>query len=100
MIFNTWVYGVFLTCFFVFYWVVPPKGRMAVLVVGGLVFYTYYLPLHTVLIVGLILATYGLGAAMDRLRNQETGSRPKRCFYPKNRTGAVSGPLPGGTGLF
>ncbi|NQS75445.1 MAG: MBOAT family protein [Peptococcaceae bacterium] len=83
MIFNTWVYGVFLTCFFVFYWVVPPKGRMAVLVVGGLVFYTYYLPLHTVLIVGLILATYGLGAAMDRLRNQETGAGLKGVFTLK-----------------
>jgi len=43
MIFNTWVYGVFLAVFSLLYWtVVPPKAapRPAG---GGMIFYTYYL---------------------------------------------------------
>lgn len=70
MIFNTWVYGVFLAGFFILYWLVPRRGRTAALLVGGLVFYTYYLPAHTLLIAALILATYGLGAVMDWLKTR------------------------------
>jgi len=43
MIFNTWIYGVFLAAFFIIYWtVVPPKNRPAALLAAGLVFYTYF----------------------------------------------------------
>ncbi|OQA07555.1 MAG: Peptidoglycan O-acetyltransferase [Firmicutes bacterium ADurb.Bin373] len=70
MIFNTWVYGVFMAGFFILYWLVPRRGRTAALLVGGLVFYTYYLPAHTLLIAALILATYGLGAVMDWLKTR------------------------------
>ncbi|TEB09729.1 MBOAT family O-acyltransferase [Pelotomaculum propionicicum] len=72
MIFNTWVYGAFLASFTILYWtVVPAKGRGIALLVAGLVFYTYYYPAHTALIGGLILATYGLGAALSRLKAGE-----------------------------
>ncbi len=72
MIFNTWVYGAFLASFTLLYWtVVPAKGRGIALLAAGLVFYTYYYPAHTVLIAALILATYGLGAAISRLKAGE-----------------------------
>lgn len=72
MIFNTWVYGAFLSAFFVLYWtLVPAKGRPAALLAAGLIFYTYYLPVHTLLISALILATYGFGFALDRMRTAE-----------------------------
>lgn len=84
MIFNTWVYGAFLAGFFILYWAVPPRGRTAALLVGGLVFYTYYLPAHTLLIVALILATYGLGAVMNRLKTEEAGAPFKGYLTVKN----------------
>lgn len=68
MIFNTWVYGAFLAGFFILYWAVPPRGRTVALLAGGLVFYTYYLPAHTLLITALILSTYGLGTVISRLQ--------------------------------
>lgn len=71
MIFNTWIYGAFLAVFFMLYWTVPSRGRAAVLLAGGLVFYTYYLPVHTLLITALILATYGLGAVINRFKTAE-----------------------------
>ncbi|HOV81015.1 MAG TPA: MBOAT family O-acyltransferase [Bacillota bacterium] len=72
MIFNTWIYGVFLAVFSILYWtVVPAKGRTVALLVAGLVFYTYYYPAHTLLIAALILATYILGSAVSRLNSGE-----------------------------
>jgi alginate O-acetyltransferase complex protein AlgI len=83
MIFNTWVYGVFLASFFLLYWtVVPPKGRTFALLAAGLVFYTYYLPVHTIMIAALILVTYGLGAVITRLKTQEPAA--KGFFNAKN----------------
>ena len=79
MIFNTWVYGVFLASFFLLYWtVVPPKGRTIALLAAGLVFYTYYLPVHTIMIAALILVTYGLGVVITRLKAQEPAAE---CFF-------------------
>lgn len=83
MIFNTWVYGVFLASFFLLYWtVVPPKGRTIALLAAGLVFYTYYLPVHTIMIAALILVTYGLGAVITRLKAQEPAA--EGFFNAKN----------------
>ena len=83
MIFNTWVYGVFLAVFFLLYWtVVPPKGRTAALLAAGLVFYTYYLPVHTILIAALILATYGFGSAINRLKAEAPAA--ESFFNAKN----------------
>jgi len=65
MIFNTWIYGVFLAAFFILYWtVVPAKYRPVALLAAGLVFYTYYYPVHTLLIAGFILVTYGCGTVI------------------------------------
>src|SRR5665647_2012316 len=83
MIFNTWVYGVFLASFFLLYWtVVPPKGRTIALLAAGLVFYTYYLPVHTIMISVLILVTYGLGVVITRMKAQEPAA--KSFFNSKN----------------
>lgn len=67
MIFNTWIYGVFLAAFFILYWtVVPPKSRPVALLGAGLVFYTYYYPAHTLLIAALLLVIYGFGVVIYR----------------------------------
>lgn len=72
MIFNTWIYGVFLAVFSILYWtVIPAKGRTMALLVAGLVFYTYYYPAHTLLIAALILVTYIFGSAVSRLNSGE-----------------------------
>ncbi len=89
MIFNTWVYGVFLAGFFILYWLVPRRGRTAALLVGGLVFYTYYLPAHTLLIAALILATYGLGAVMDWLKTRQEDA-PLKGFLSMKTVLALS----------
>jgi alginate O-acetyltransferase complex protein AlgI len=84
MIFNTWAYGVFLAAFFFLYWLVPPRGRTAALLIGGLVFYTYYLPVHTVLIAALILTTYCFGAVINRLQSPAAEPAVKGFFNAKN----------------
>jgi alginate O-acetyltransferase complex protein AlgI len=84
MIFNTWVYGAFLAGFFILYWAVPPRGRTAALLAAGLVFYTYYLPVHTLLITALILVTYGLGAVMNRLKTAEADAPLNGFLNAKN----------------
>ncbi len=83
MIFNTWVYGAFLASFFILYWIVPAKGRTAALVVGGLVFYTYHYPVHTLLICALMLATYGFGVVFYRYKSSETHSGLKGLLSAK-----------------
>lgn len=72
MIFNTWIYGVFLAAFFIIYWtVVPSRSRPVALLAAGLVFYTYYYPVHTLLIAALLLMTYGAGTAIYRGKFEE-----------------------------
>ncbi|NPV91656.1 MAG: MBOAT family protein [Firmicutes bacterium] len=61
MIFNTWTFGLFLLIFAALYWLIPGRARAAALLLGGLVFYTYYYPPHTIFIVVLSLAVFGLG---------------------------------------
>lgn len=84
MIFNTWIYGAFLAVFFILYWtVVPPKGRPLALLVAGLVFYTYYYPVHTLLIVALLLATYGFGTVIYRNKFEKPHGKRKSLLSTK-----------------
>jgi len=73
MIFNTWIYGAFLATFSILYWtVIPSKSRPMALVLAGLVFYTYYYPVHTLLIVSLLLAAYGFGTVIYRIKFEKS----------------------------
>jgi len=61
VIFNTWIYGVFLLGVFVAYWLVPARARWVVLVGSGAYFYWYYYPSHLPFIVAVTAAVYGVG---------------------------------------
>lgn len=77
MIFNTWTYGLFLTVFVLIYWFcVPVRYRPQALLTAGLIFYTYYYPFHTILIVLLSLAVFGIGRQIDR-----SGEPRRRQFW-------------------
>ena len=67
MIFNTWTYGLFLALFVLVHWFcVPVRHRAKALLTAGLVFYTYYYPFHTILIVLLSLIVFGVGRMIER----------------------------------
>ena len=58
MLFNTWLYAVFLASVFLLYWGLPfPRVRPYLLILSGIAFYTNYYPAHTPLILGLTVFT-------------------------------------------
>src|SRR6266404_1123522 len=61
MIFNTWVYGLFLVVTFCVYRLTPARWRSEVLICFGLYFYWYYYPIHVVLIAAMTLLVFTLG---------------------------------------
>src|SRR5690349_3608214 len=66
MLFNSWIYGFFLTLAVAIYWALPWwEARHWFLIVAGAVFYAYYYPPHLPIIVGftaLIFLTTVLAA--------------------------------------
>jgi alginate O-acetyltransferase complex protein AlgI len=60
VIFNTWVYGLFLLLTFCVYWLVPARWRPWVLTIFGMYFYWYYYPPHLLLILTMTALVFGL----------------------------------------
>ncbi|MBI1816113.1 MAG: MBOAT family protein [Deltaproteobacteria bacterium] len=60
MIFNTWVYALFLIVAFCTYWLAPARWRPVVLTGFGFYFYWYYYPIHVLLITATTLLVFGL----------------------------------------
>ena len=60
MIFNTWVYGLFLLLTFCVYWLTPARWRPLVLIGFGFYFYWYYYPIHTLFIAAMTVLVFGL----------------------------------------
>lgn len=60
MIFNTWVYALFLIVTVVTYWLLPVRARPWALIGFGFYFYWYYHPPHTLLILLFTLVVFGL----------------------------------------
>jgi alginate O-acetyltransferase complex protein AlgI len=61
VIFNTWVYGLFLLVAFCVYWLLPARLRPWVLTAFGGYFYWFYYPPHLLLIIVLTLLVFALG---------------------------------------
>ncbi len=61
MIFNTWVYGLFLLVVVCVYWLLPWRWRPWMLTAAGCYFYWFYYPPHVLLILLMTLAVYALG---------------------------------------
>src|SRR5437868_6806285 len=76
MIFNTWVYGLFLLVAFCAYWVTPPRWRPYVLIAAGFYFYWYYYPIHTILIAVLTALVFGLSRLV-----QPSAGRQRRLWF-------------------
>lgn len=69
MIFNSWVFAIFLLGFFLIYWLaLKPERRPMGLLVAGLVFYAYYFPAYTLLIVLLTLFVFYMGERIRKFR--------------------------------
>ncbi len=60
MIFNTWVYALFLIVSVATYWLVPVRARPCTLIGFGIYFYWYYYPPHAPLILVFTLIVFGL----------------------------------------
>ncbi len=58
MIFTTWTYATFLILSVTIYWLLPHRYRSLWLILAGIVFYTFQVPAHTVLILALSLVIY------------------------------------------
>jgi len=58
MIFNTWIYGLFLLATFLAYWLTPERVRQWLLIGAGAFFYTYYFPPHLILIAASMLIVF------------------------------------------
>jgi len=61
MIFNTWVYGLFLLVSVCVYWLLPPRWRPWTLTAFGCYFYWFYYPPHLLLILAMTIIVYALG---------------------------------------
>src|SRR5262249_38001909 len=84
MIFNTWVYGLFLLVSFSVYWLTPAGWRPQLLIVCGIYFYWYYYPVHTI----LIAAMTGLVFAISRLVPPAAG-RQRRLWFTISVAGCL-----------
>lgn len=76
MIFNTWLFAVFLIAVLVLRWYVVPKAwRAYFLMAAGIVFYCASIPAYTLLILALGAVTYGAIRALLAIPAQEVIKR-------------------------
>jgi alginate O-acetyltransferase complex protein AlgI len=72
MIFNTWVYALFLLFSVVSYWLLPVRFRPWALIGFGFYFYWFYYPPHLPLILVLTLIVFGLSFLVQPGRSKRT----------------------------
>jgi alginate O-acetyltransferase complex protein AlgI len=70
MIFNTWVYGLFLLVAVCLYWAIPARGRPLLLTGFGAYFYWYYYPPHVLLIGAMTLLVFAVSWRVPAGRRQ------------------------------
>jgi len=69
MIFTTWPFVLFMAVVFVVYWWgIPARWRRGFLLLSSLAYFTYNLPIHTLLLGGLTVAVYMTGCLLFALR--------------------------------
>jgi alginate O-acetyltransferase complex protein AlgI len=73
VIFNTWIYGLFLLVAFCLYWMARARWRPWILTACGCVFYGFYYPPHLILILVMTLTVYALGWVVGSRRMQDRG---------------------------
>ncbi len=71
MIFNTWTFAIFGLLTWAAYWSLPrPRLRAYLLVVAGIVFYSFSVPAYLALIAVLGLLTFSVGQGLLRAENE------------------------------
>lgn len=80
MIFTTWTYAVFLILSVTLYWMLPHRYRNSWLIIAGIIFYTYQLPAHTVLILSLSLIIYWISLLIIQAIDEDRNQRAKAYF--------------------
>lgn len=81
MIFNTWIFGIFLLLFFLVYWfILKPKWRPLGLLIASMIFYTYYFPAYMLFISALSLFVYGSGTVIRKYRETKPNTSWKSPF--------------------
>src|SRR5437879_666442 len=81
MIFTTWPFLVFMVLVFAAYWwLTPARWRRGFLLLASLVYFTYNYAAHTLLLGGLTLAVYGLGALIVACRGQSAAQGRERFW--------------------
>lgn len=71
MLFNSLQYALFLPLVVLLYWLSPQKFRVPILLATSYLFYMSWRPVFIFLIVGLTVANYFLGLAIDRSKNNK-----------------------------
>ncbi len=66
MLFNSLQYLIFLPIVVTFFWVLPPKFRMPMLLVASYVFYASWMPIFLLLIFGMTISTWIMGKLLYR----------------------------------
>ncbi len=84
MIFNTWVYGLFLLASFCLYWLMPARLRPWVLTLLGGYFYWFYYPPHLVLILAMTLIVFALSHVV-----QPGAGRLRRLWFVTGITSCI-----------
>ncbi|MBX9688590.1 MAG: hypothetical protein K2X27_17910, partial [Candidatus Obscuribacterales bacterium] len=70
MLFNSFTYLIFLPLVVALYWLLPPIARRVLLLVCSYVFYMHWMPTYGLLILGLTLANFYFGIAIDRHKSK------------------------------
>lgn len=80
MIFTTWSYGIFLIITVSLYWLMPQRYRNLWLILSGIIFYTYQIPAHTILILVLSLIIYWISILVLDAIERNDAKRKKTYF--------------------
>ena len=66
MLFNSLQYALFLPLVVALYWLSPQKLRVPILLIASYLFYMSWRPIFVFLILGLTVANYFFGIAIDK----------------------------------
>lgn len=71
MLFNSFVYLVFLPLVVALHWILPVRFRRALLLIASYIFYMNWMPTYGILILALTVANYFLGLAIARVKQNK-----------------------------
>jgi alginate O-acetyltransferase complex protein AlgI len=66
MLFNSFIYLLFLPLVVLLHWVLPPKFRRTLLLIASYIFYMNWMPTYGILILALTVINYFIGLAIHR----------------------------------